>query len=113
MGIDRIGSTFNDKKSMLSKHETQMCNLDIALTKMDVPSINKIKKEAKASQQVYKPFHEKQYNRKPLTRLEKNMLLFKEIFIIPEEERIHELKEKEKEFTDLVLNKVNEQYDKL
>jgi len=41
------------------------------------------------------------------------MMLFTEIFIEPERERIRELKEKEKEFTNLVHNVVNDQYDKI
>ena len=41
------------------------------------------------------------------------MMLFTEIFIEPERQRIRRLKEKEKEFTDLVYNVVNDQYDKI
>jgi len=41
------------------------------------------------------------------------MLLFTEIFIEPEQQRIEMLKQKEKEFSNLVLNVVNDQYDKI
>jgi hypothetical protein len=83
------------------------------LSTLKKDSINQIKEEKKASQQVYRPFTVTQYTTKPLTRLERNMMLFTEIFIEPERERIKNLKEKEKEFTDLVHNVVNQQYDKI
>jgi DNA replication initiation complex subunit (GINS family) len=41
------------------------------------------------------------------------MQMFKDIFIQPEIERINLLKEQEKEFTNLVHNVLNDQYDKL
>lgn len=40
-------------------------------------------------------------------------MLFTEIFIEPERKRIEKLKEKEKDFTNLVRNVVNDQYDKI
>ena len=46
-------------------------------------------------------------------RLERNMKMFKTIFIEPEIQRIEGLKSKEKEFTNLVHNVINNQYDKL
>lgn len=41
------------------------------------------------------------------------MKMFKTIFIEPEIQRIEGLKSKEKEFTNLVHNVINNQYDKL
>lgn len=98
--IPNIGSTFKTNKSILSMHEKQMRNLELALTKMPCEDIKKFTVENRAAQKVYQPFIEQEYKRKPLTRLEKNMLLYREIFIIPEENRIVQLKEKEKDFTD-------------
>ena len=41
------------------------------------------------------------------------MQLFTEIFIEPERQRIDQLKKKEKQFSNLVLNVVNDQYDEI
>ena len=108
-----LGSTFKSKKTIQAKHEEQLSHLELALTTMGTDEIYKLTSESRAAQKVHKPFIENDYKSKPLTRLERNKLLFREIFIIPEEKRILQQKEKEKEFTDLMLNKVHEQYDKL
>lgn len=100
-------------KTVLRKHEKNAGLLEKTLSTLEPLTINKIKEEKKASQLVYRPFTVSKYTNRPLNRLERNMMLFTEIFIEPERERIRKLKEKEKEFSDLVHNVVNDQYDKI
>lgn len=69
--------------------------------------------DRKASQKAYATYNFDKIEKRPPTRLARNMMMFKEIFIEPELKRIDNLKEKEKEFTNLVHNVINQQYDKL
>lgn len=104
---------FHSNKYMFRKQEEQTNNFDLALSKLDPGRIKHIKDEHKASQKVYERYYPETIEKKPPTRLERNMMMFKEIFIQPEIQRIEGLKSKEKEFTHLVHNVINDQYDKL
>lgn len=82
------GNSFHPTKSILKKHEVNMQLLDKTLSKLKTDTIHQIKDEKKAGQIVYRPFSVSRYSNIPLTKLERNMMLFTEIFIEPERERI-------------------------
>lgn len=105
--------TFHSTQYILRKHEEQTAHFDDALSKLEPAKIKKIIDDHKASQKVYSTYTFDKIEKRPPTRLARNMMMFKEIFIEPELKRIESLKEKEKEFTNLVHNVINQQYDKL
>lgn len=105
--------TFHSTQYMLRKHEEQTAHFDDALSRLEPEKIKKIMDDRKASQKVYTTYTFEKIDKRPPTRLARNMMMFKEIFIEPELKRIENLKEKEKEFTNLVHNVINQQYDKL
>lgn len=113
MSIQDVKSSFYPTQYMLRRQEQQTGYFDNALSKMEPEKIKKIKDEHKASQKVYSVPVFSKIEKQPLTRLEKNMMMFKKIFIEPEVRRIEGLKDKGKEFSNLVHNVINDQYDKL
>ena len=62
---------------MLRKQEQQTTFFDSALSKLEPSKIKKIKDEQKASQKVYSLPSFAKIENQPLTRLEKNMKMFK------------------------------------
>jgi hypothetical protein len=113
MSIKDTQSTFHSNAYMLRKQEQQTGYFDTALSKLHSDEIAKKMDEHKLSQKVYKPYTFERTEKNPPTRLERNMMMFKKIFIDPELQRIEGLKSKEQEFTNLVHNVINDQYDKL
>ena len=105
--------TFHSTQYILRKHEEQTAHFDDALSQLDPSIFKKIIDDHKASQKVYTTHKFASIEKRPPTRLARNMMMFKEIFIEPEVKRIESLKVKEKDFTHLVHNVINEQYDKL
>lgn len=108
-----LQSAFLPQKQVLKKQEDRIANFDLALSKLPPAQIKKLIEDHKASQKVYEPLQFAKQEKRPITRLEKNMMMFKKIFIDPEVQRIDGLKVKEAEFSNLVQNVVNDQYDKL
>ena len=108
-----LQSAFLPQKEVLKKQEDRIANFDLALSKLPPTQIKKLIEDHKASQKVYEPLQFAKPEKRPITRLEKNMMMFKKIFIDPEVQRIEGLKVKEAEFSNLVQNVVNDQYDKL
>lgn len=113
MSIQTRVPTFHTTQYILKKQEEQIGHFDNTLSMLDQATIKKMRDDQKASQKVYTTYKFDPIEKKPPTRLEKNMMMFKEIFIEPEIRRIESLKVKEKEFTNLVHNVINDQYDKL
>lgn len=108
-----LQSAFLPQKEVLKKQEERIANFDLALSKLPPTQIKKLMEDQKASQKVYESIEFPKQEKRPITRIEKNMMMFKKIFIDPEVQRIEGLKVKEAEFSNLVQNVVNDQYDKL
>lgn len=113
MSVKNQKPTFYSNQYVLKRQEEQIAHFDDTLSLLDPAKIKKIKDDHKASQKVYSTYQFEKVEKMPPTRLEKNMMMFKEIFIEPEIKRIESLKVKEAEFTNLVHNVINQQYDKL
>lgn len=113
MSVKNQKPTFHSNQYVLKRQEEQIAHFDDTLSLLDPAKIKKIKDDHKASQKVYSTYQFEKVEKMPPTRLEKNMMMFKEIFIEPEIKRIESLKVKEAEFTNLVHNVINQQYDKL
>lgn len=100
-------NVLNDLENKVEKLDDNLCTINeqkiknrSTETKNIVPIANKI-------------LIANEFKKKPLRRHENDLLLYKEIFVQPKEKILVELKEKEKNFENLIYEGTVKQYDKI
>lgn len=101
------------KKPMLNELQQKMESVDDELSKMTPEKINNRLKEMKSYQPPNKTPKVSEFKSKPIKKSENDLLMFKEIFVAPKEKVLHDLREKEKTFSDLVHKGASKQYDRI
>jgi len=102
------------KSTLLNELQQQMAVVDDEISKMPPEKITNRLKEIRNLHPV-KPRGVKitELKNKPIKKSEMDFLMFKEIFVEPKEKVLHELKEKEKTFANLIHKGAAVQYDKI
>lgn len=114
-GVNEVmqsGQTLS-KTALLSTLQQQMEVVDDEMAKMSPEKINNRLKEMKSYQPTSKPVKVSEFKSRPIKKAEMDLLTFKEIFVAPKEKVLHDLREKEKTFTDLIHTGAAKQYDKI
>lgn len=101
------------KTALLNTLQQQMEVVDDEMAKMSPEKINNRLKEMKSYQPTSKPVKVSEFKSRPIKKAEMDLLTFKEIFVAPKEKVLHDLREKEKTFTDLIHTGAAKQYDKI
>jgi len=102
------------KNTLLNDLQHQMEMVDDAMSKMTPEKINNRLKEMKSYHPPSRSLKVvSEFKSKPIKKAENDLLMFKEIFVAPKEKVLHELRDKEKNFNDLVHNSSTKQYDKI
>ncbi|EGR32634.1 hypothetical protein IMG5_076640 [Ichthyophthirius multifiliis] len=73
----------------------------------------RVKREEKYKNSNFRISSASGFKKKPLTRLESDFQMYKEIFVAPKEQKLEDLKEKEKNFENLFHEDRAKQYDKI
>ncbi|KRW98401.1 hypothetical protein PPERSA_12880 [Pseudocohnilembus persalinus] len=113
---DRIQPITYNQSMVLGKIENQVDELDQKFAKtIDVKQQNTLKEQElqkiRPSQKRLEKPHD--FKNKPLRRHENDFIMYKEIFVQPKQNRLNNLKEKEREFEELFHTGTQKQYDKI
>ena len=101
------------KTAVLNDLQQKMENVDDEMANMSPDKINNRLKEMKSYHPPAKPIKVTDFKSKPIKKAEMDFLTFKEIFVAPKEKVLHDLREKEKTFSDLMHKGAAKTYDKI
>jgi len=114
-GVNEVMQSNNtlSKTALLSDLQQQMQLVDDEMSKMSPEKINNRLKEMKSYHPPSRIAKVSEFKSKPIKKSESDLLMFKEIFVVPKEKVLHDLREKEKAFTELIHEGASKQYDKI
>jgi len=114
-GVNEVMQSNNtlSKTALLNDLQQQMQLVDDEMSKMSPDKINNRLKEMKSYHPPSRTAKVSEFKSKPIKKSENDLLMFKEIFVVPKEKVLHDLREKERAFTELIHEGASKQYDKI